>query len=216
LNGEDVRLNWHGSDPTAAEQIEFHRLFMAVSEAVGREVGLVSRWSGRAILVSMDAPFLGQMTAHGDALVRVDRWRNHALRLRTVLHEAIHGYSADFTTNRYNEMPGWEEGVVEQLTRLLRDSVSLRVGITLDPTAEAAEDETHAFNPYIDPLERFRAATGIAEEEFYLRLLAAPVERRLAMAHTMVTQAVRPAQRAEALIGLLALDRVLREKIHVS
>ena len=50
----------------------------------------------------------------------------------TFIHEALHSVSAGFMGEDYRSARGWEEGVAEQLQRLLRVEVLDRLGAHME------------------------------------------------------------------------------------
>lgn len=141
--------------------------------------GLPSRWSGRVELVP-EAEFKGKKPFRCDiqidaALVGQDaRWT-------TLIHEALHSVSAGYIRDDYQDFQGWEEGVVEEMQRLLRPRVLSRLGVIVDSEIFRALDAEHGYNKFIAALETIRGQLNIPiarAETFYLDLLATPLKDR--------------------------------------
>jgi hypothetical protein len=98
-------------------------------------------------------------------------------RWRTILHEALHTFTPPLTRAEYRKAVGWEEGIIEQLQRLLRQRVLAIIGITIPEESFAPIERDHHYNGYIQALERVRAALGQEPEPFY-RLLRTPLPQR--------------------------------------
>src|SRR5207302_666536 len=73
---------------------------------------------------------------------------------------------------------GWEEGMVEQLQRVLRGDVVAGLSVRLDEAALRSIDARSAYNGYVAALERLRTALGAETRQWYLEVFARPVERR--------------------------------------
>lgn len=101
------------------------------------------------------------------------------VRWRTLIHEALHSFSAGYNSADYQKWRGWEEGVVEQLQRLLRPLVLDRFGVVVDEDVFAQVESEHAFNPFMAALERLRTALGAEDPRiFYVGLLGTPIKDR--------------------------------------
>ena len=104
------------------------------------------------------------------------------VRWRTLIHEMLHAHSVGYNRSAFDDFPGWEEGVVEKLQRLLRPQVLERLGITIPEAVFAEEEERHEFNPYIAALEtlfRLVQQPGESEVDFYVTLLSTPISQRV-------------------------------------
>jgi hypothetical protein len=104
-------------------------------------------------------------------------------RWRTLIHEMIHAYSPGMTSWAYDKFPGWEEGVVEKLQRLLRDRIFKALNEVLDETQMVQmeqEEQDHVYNDYINAIEIIRKLSMRSDvEEFYIELLLTPLKDRL-------------------------------------
>ena len=97
----------------------------------------------------------------------------------TLTHEALHCVSVGFVRNDYEQAPGWEEGVVEQMQRLLRPRVLARLSVSVPPQVIDDADASHSFNRHIVALEEIREAVQAEKMSFYLRLLQTPIKGRI-------------------------------------
>jgi hypothetical protein len=138
-----------------------------------------SRWNG---IVELEEVAFHSGVIRPDGTIGILRpvWdAGGAVRYRTLIHEALHSFSPLMTPRQYQDMIGWEEGVVESLQRLLRQAVLRIIGLAIPDADFAAIDESHKFNPYLAVLEELRAGTSLAATEFYVRLLSTPVGQRV-------------------------------------
>ena len=82
----------------------------------------------------------------------------------------------------FEALPGWEEGVVEQLQRLLRPALLFNIGIRIEEDLFLAEERNHPYNRYIEALENIRQLLDFGVEDpigFYISLLDTPIKDRL-------------------------------------
>ena len=139
--------------------------------------GLTSRWSGEVEL-SQDARAFGRKP-FSCQIVLAERLADQPVRWRTPIHEALHSFSAGYNMTDYQASLGWEEGVVEQTQRLLRPEVLEKLDAQVASSVFAAVETAYSFNRYIQAIERMRVAlTRDDEREFYLSLLATPINQR--------------------------------------
>lgn len=139
--------------------------------------GLTSRWSGEVEL-SQDARAFGRKP-FSCRIVLAERLADQPVRWRTLIHEALHSFSAGYNMTDYQAFLGWEEGVVEQTQRLLRSSVLEKLDVQVAGSVFAAVEMAYSFNQYIQAIERMRVALSRNDErEFYLDLLATPIKQR--------------------------------------
>lgn len=139
--------------------------------------GLTSRWSGEVEL-SQDARAFGRKP-FSCQIVLAERLADQPVRWRTLIHEALHSFSAGYNMTDYQASLGWEEGVVEQTQRLLRPEVLEKLDAQVASSVFAAVETAYSFNRYIQAIERMRVAlTRDDEREFYLSLLATPINQR--------------------------------------
>ncbi len=138
--------------------------------------GLPSRWNGN-IIIRTDSNFRGEPLFAGAKDWTCDIWL-HASILHiaqcysTGIHEGFHSVSVGLEPDAYDRWKGYEEGVVEQCTRLFREK------ILEDFRLARPFDRRVSYDFYIEPLERLRAWTRIQNVFFYQRLLSIPVAER--------------------------------------
>lgn len=145
-----------------------------LSELIDRS----SRWGGA---LELTESLFTSGVAHMDGRIEITRavWRQPQYRWRTVIHEALHLYSPPYTSHEYAAAHGWEEGVVEQMQRLLRQDVLREIGVTMAEDAFAERDAAHEYNHYIRALESLRQPLKMSSLDFFGRLLATPLPNRL-------------------------------------
>jgi len=161
-----------GSDPEAQVRAELEQIMPLVSALTG----LPTRWSGVVELVET-MEFKGKKRHTCSIQLAVALVAQEA-RWTTLIHECLHAVSAGYSLNAYQSVPGWEEGVVEQLQRMLRDTILTRIGVVIPKAVLVALDADHRYNVYIRALEKVRSSRGISEMQFYLSLLATPLADR--------------------------------------
>lgn len=98
-----------GSDLTARTRAELEAIMPLVSALTG----LPTRWSGMVELVA-DAGFKGKKRFACDVQLNAALASEDA-RWTTLIHESLHAVSAGYSLLDYQDLPGWEEGVVERL-----------------------------------------------------------------------------------------------------
>ncbi len=162
----------HGSDPEAQVRAELEQIMPLVSALTG----LPARWSGVVELVE-GANFKGKKH-HTCSIQLASGLASQEARWTTLIHESLHAVSAGYSLTAYQSVPGWEEGVVEQLQRLLRGDILAHMGIAIPSTVLADLDARHRYNVYIRALEAVRSSRGTSETQFYLSLLATPLADR--------------------------------------
>lgn len=79
------------------------------------------------------------------------------LRWRTLIHEMLHTFSAGYNPQDYQALRGWEEGVVEQLQRLLRPAVLAKLGVSVSEKVFEQVEDGHEYQKYVRALESMRA-----------------------------------------------------------
>ena len=151
-----------------------------ILEVVCELTGLPSNWNGRLELVQ-NAEFRGRKPFGCDIQIDAELAQSPE-RWATLIHEALHAVSAGYDRNDFQAFRGWEEGVVEQLQRLIRQTVLVRLNVTVDEAIWQQHEANHRYNEYIDALEEIRGALHIPEAEepllFYIGLLAIPIKER--------------------------------------
>ena len=94
-------------------------------------LGRPSRWNGQVSLVG-SLNFAGAAHYSGSISISEIVYADVDLRWRTLIHEALHIFSPQYTRYEYNAVRGWEEGVVEQMQRLVRPQVLAALGVTVN------------------------------------------------------------------------------------
>jgi hypothetical protein len=141
--------------------------------------GLPSNWNGQLTLADGRANgFLGKkLFSCGieiDAALATD-----PLRWRTLMHEMLHAHSVGYRKTDFDDNMGWEEGVVEQMQRLLRPTILAKVSVPIDEELLRRADASHLYNPYIEHLEKLREGLGVEDATvFYRELLGVPIKER--------------------------------------
>lgn len=123
-------------------------------------------------------------TAEWDGSISFDLsiQRNPSERFHLMLHESLHHFSADaLDQSAFLGYRGWEEGLVEKLTRLYRDDVATSLGMNLDTAALKTWESATNYNRYITQLEKIRRSLGTAPLDFYQTLHAVPTNQRLGL-----------------------------------
>ena len=196
-------------DLQARTQQELAAIILILTEPTG----LPSRWSGRVELVP-DAGFKGKKRFVCD--IQIDfALTGSDQRWTTLIHEALHAVSAGYIRDDYQQFQGWEEGVVEQLHRLFRSRLLLRLGVDVDPQIFETLDSEHGYNKFIAALETTRQALNITPdqtESFYLDLLSVPIKDRLRHINAYGFLLPTP-QRTEFFATVSAASAVLRTQI---
>ena len=99
-------------------------------------------------------------------------------RWRTLIHEMLHTFSEGYLPLDYVSFRGWEEGVVEQLQRLLRPGILAALGSVVEEKLFAFVEQNHDYSEYVEALEKMRDTLKIESVAFYMRLLAVPIRDR--------------------------------------
>ncbi len=103
---------------------------VAIMGVLRELTGLTSRWSGDVELIH-DLRVLGRKP-FTCRIVLNERLADQPVHWRTLIHEALHSFSAGYNMTDYQAFLGWEEGTVEQVQRLLRPTVLKRLGLQID------------------------------------------------------------------------------------
>lgn len=151
---------------------ELTRIVPIISELTG----LLSHWNERVELVE-GARYRGMKAFECDIRIRA-ALAHEEVRWRTLLHELLHASSVGFNGPDFRRYVGWEEGVVEQLQRLIRPTVLAALTVIVSEGVFARDEATHADNPYIAALENVRAAVSLEPLPFYIGLLSTPIRDR--------------------------------------
>jgi hypothetical protein len=173
-------------------------------------LGKPSRWSGVLELTSDPSvngakPFRCDIVLNTILLGQDVRWR-------TLIHEMLHTFSAGYNRRDFDSFPGWEEGVVEQLQRLLRPTILARLGVTVAEAIFDSVEAGHKYNGYIRALNAIRQHLNIPAQQFHFDLLSEPIRDR-GNSILRTGMLMPPVQRA-ALISIYSVSNaVLRVKI---
>jgi len=73
---------------------------------------------------------------------------------------------------------GWEEGVVENLQRVLRPAILAELGVVVAEAIFSGAETDHEYTEYVQALEDIRKALGEKKRAFYFDLLAVPLRDR--------------------------------------
>ncbi|HZT42845.1 MAG TPA: hypothetical protein VFA07_11825 [Chthonomonadaceae bacterium] len=177
----------------------------AITSAVEQYSGLRSRWNGQ-IAISEEVDLLIQPVflakKEWDCSILIHQY---ALRRKdligTLIHECMHAASMGLTPSAYLRFRGYEEGVVEQMTRLLTPRLAGSLNIPIQATARIS------YQDYIAFLETIRAETGKAAEDFYLNLLRTPLADR---EDTVVQWAIEANRQEPAVRMLVRIASAMR------
>lgn len=128
-----------------------------------------------------------------------------------VVHEMLHAYSVKQRGYSMSAI-GFEEGVVEQVARMLRPELAKQLGI--EPESEELRRwlERHPYNRYVQYLEEMRKLTGRTPEEFYFALLRRSADLRY---YDIEEWAVKRTKTITAEDRVRAKVRKLKTKIEV-
>jgi len=148
----------------------------AITDVLEDILGRRSCWNGEVEL-SDDATMFGKASWSGRIVIN-RKVAQDDVRWRTLIHEALHTFSVGLTPVAYETLKGWEEGVVEQLQRLLRPRLLQSLGVRVPAPLFLAIEADHPYNLYVDALEGLRLSLGRSEEAFYLHLLSVPLGQR--------------------------------------
>ena len=153
-------------------QRELEKICRILSELLGTK----SRWSGIVemtddIHIRGAKPFRCDIVINRGLSEQTERWR-------TLIHEMLHTFSAGYQPLDYVSFRGWEEGVAEQMQRLLRPIVLSKLGMTIEESIFAVVEQRHEYTEYVAALENMRAALQAEPMAFYRGLLAVPIRDR--------------------------------------
>ena len=158
------------SNAITADQQQIEADVRLLVTHVVQHTGLLSRWSGTVAIVD-SVRYSGAKRWNCD----IDINRNILYlprRYSTALHEVFHSVSAGLTEFVYDANLGYEEGVVEMCTRLLRDEIFAAMSLP------GPFDVRTSYDREIFALENLRARTPKQARDFYLELLRTPLPDR--------------------------------------
>jgi hypothetical protein len=161
-----------GSDLEAQVRADLEAIMPLVSSLTG----LPTRWSGGFEFVDT-AEFKGKKRFSCDIQLNAALAEEDA-RWTILIHECLHAVSAGYSLLDYQDLLGWEEGLVEQMQRLLRRSVLAKMGVSVSDALLDSLDAGHPYNVYIRVLEVIRLSLAVSEVQFYSQLLAMPLAER--------------------------------------
>jgi hypothetical protein len=156
--------------------IELHDYLAALRDWLEALTGLRSRWNG-TLIVSDEVDEFGRPRYSAEKVwtceiaVHRSSLRSPSLFI-SLVHESFHAISAGVTQRHFQLNRGFEEGVVEWLTRHLVPRLAEECG------TQAVMEGRAAFQRYLESLERLRNWTGKEDEVFYLDLLRTPLAQR--------------------------------------
>ena len=153
----------------------------AIVYEVEQRTSLKSRWNG-TLNISSNPIYLG--AKHWNCDIDLDQsLLSRPRRYSTGLHEALHSVSMGLTQADYPLFFGYEEGVVEQCTRLLRAEIFAALGF------QGSFDVRNSYPDEIAALETLRSRTNQTERIFYLALIKTPLRDRDASVLQWIQQA---------------------------
>jgi len=186
-------------------RLNLRQIIRALEDILGRP----SRWNGNLAL-EREISYSGM--AHYDGSISISELAcaDLNLRWRTLMREALHTFSPQYTRREFLMARGWEEGVVEQIQRLLRPQVVTALGLSLDELVLASVEANHSYNVFIALLEDLRHRLDDAPLGFYKMLLATPVTERallLRRSAIMLDDNEKQEYRTALLKAMLVLNR---------
>ena len=164
--------------PDEADYNQVEAELKSIVAAVEQITGLKVNWNGILYLESSIRE-KGSKSFRCHIVVRADL-AGLEVRWRTLLHEVLHAASVGYNFPDFSANRGWEEGVVEQLQRLVRPQILSVLNVDIKEAVFAEVEEQHLFNTYIEPLERIRNALQEEPQTFYVALLQTPIKARYA------------------------------------
>ena len=186
---------------------ELRDLIEALLPHVESLTGLPSRWNGQvhftdAVNVRGEPAYLAKKDWSCSITVHVER-ANSSRLFETLIHEAFHSVSAGLTFSAFQKFPGFEEGVVEWLTRRFGPQIAQEMNRT-------ASFQRDVFERALAALNALWMLTNRLEEEFYLGLLRTPLAQRQESVVQWVGEADPLQSRARILARISLLLRQLR------
>lgn len=167
---------------TGPEDAEYQTAVRVNRWLDGEYPATTSLWTGELENVPEDEMrgALAAMNPDGSVEISRDIAADPSRREPTLLHEMLHGRSAGLDIDTYNEMRGWEEGVIENLTRLKRVRMMEETGQGHHVAQERwAEADITIYPYYVEAIERLREWLGRDDAEgFYDELLGVELAER--------------------------------------
>lgn len=143
---------------------------------------LDSEWNGQVKRIAEGtavAEWDGSISINVARLVNEPHIREHNL-----IHEVFHTISRP-SEGAFQRYAGWEEGLVDHMTILSRDSVWQDIGVKLTAKQTrqlAASDAESSYGLYRYAWENMRSSTGLSADDFYGQMIRTPLENRPALA----------------------------------
>ena len=151
-------------------------------------LGWSGRWNGELELLD-DPGFKGRKRYDCGIEIRYAAARTEA-RWRTLIHEMVHGHSAGLSKQAYERERGWEEGVVENIQRLVRSQILSALQVPIAESVFVEDEADFPFASHVQDVEsmrlELRRAAGFEEDSaeealaFYRNLLHTPLQNRAA------------------------------------
>jgi hypothetical protein len=174
---------------TQQQRVQLEADVRAVVLALERLTSLRSKWNGNALfsdaMVYEGVPRLGLKSPGCSIEINIGIVEQHS-RYSTIVHEAFHSISNGYAERcsvcgipYYDHFPGFEEGVVEQCTRLKRVDILERAGIIPKMLTQDQLVPRTSYNRAIKVMEELRAYCSRSEEDFYPTLLKTPLKDRI-------------------------------------
>ncbi len=182
-----------------------------ITAALAELVGSASRWNGQ-VTIEAGALYSGAKRYDCSICIREEIARHPVYRWRTLIHEALHGFSPQYSRYQYEAWKGWEEGVIEKLQRLFRGRVLLKTGIYLAESDLEQIEAQHPFNGYIAVLDDLRQQLGLSAETFFVLLLRTELPRRVELVHKLGEDLLDPQAKARFRTSLLLAQGKLSKK----
>ncbi len=176
-------------------------------------LGMPSRWGGELIVFHNNPRLWGlkqwscRIQLDGDFILK-DQTR----RVMVLVHELLHSISVlDDDVSGYERLKGWEEGPVEQLTRVIVRDVGAKLGIKLAEQTVREMEQLNGYNDYISVLEPLRTRLGREPLEFYHQMLQQSRKSRRDWVETQARR-LRGRRRAELLEALRTANERLQQE----
>ena len=147
-------------------------------------IGRKSRWNGKVNIEEL--VYFSDTKRYDCSITILDKVvKQQTLRWCTMIHEALHALSPQYSRAEYDALIGWEEGVIEQLQRLLRAEILQNIGVIINQEELLDQEKTHPYSRYIAVLEDLRTQLGLPLRDFYLHLLAIKLPERQTLLMTL-------------------------------
>lgn len=154
-----------------------YRSARVIRDTLEDVLGLSSNWNGQ-ITIDKNVEYNGVKQWSCSIGLRDSIAQNRTRMFKTLTHEMLHSVSVGVTVQTMISRIGWEEGVVEAMSRILVHEAAARANVSLDKTMLALAIAMNGYNKYIAALERARNAMNMDEREFYTTLIRTPIVER--------------------------------------